>query len=466
MAKPDTVYSLFGMKTPQQVMDEEFARQFKYMQGQRSGYQQAGAGIGLLLGNLFGGKSAELQQAEDREQAYAQTTQELAAKERQARTQNAEAFVQDLTPENIGVALRTEQRLQSADSPFNKEIDILNKKADEYDLLASKFSSLGQPAEYVEGLKNQALSTRMQALTKKREAQTFEQDQAKYALDMEKTREELIKLQNRDKFTPKELVELQLKSTPESYQKWLQGKGVLEPNFAAKNVPADIQEYEYFNSLPNDEARARYLQVTSASNWRDLGDRFSLIVDGREIQSIRKSLAPGEQPKTIAEQEEAKTVGQAVGKDKMAVPGQLGQLEQYETAILDLANHKGFSNIFGFGGSRLAQIEGSQAFGAAATLEKVQGNAFLGAIPQMKGMGSLTEAEGRAITAASNKLKLGLPEAEAKKEIDLILSIINIQKDRLKNKQFLTPEQVMTMPLTIQQERTTSGGVRYRVIGG
>ena len=105
MAKPDSIYSMFGMKTPQQVMDEEFARKFKYMQGQRSGYQQAGAGIGLLLGSLFGGKSAQLQQAEDRDQAYSDVERRLAEKERNVQTAEAQSMVQDLTPENLGAAV-------------------------------------------------------------------------------------------------------------------------------------------------------------------------------------------------------------------------------------------------------------------------------------------------------------------------------------------------------------------------
>jgi len=54
MAKPSSVYSILGMKTPEQVAQEERERAFDYFTGQRTGYQQAGAGLGLLLGSLFG----------------------------------------------------------------------------------------------------------------------------------------------------------------------------------------------------------------------------------------------------------------------------------------------------------------------------------------------------------------------------------------------------------------------------
>ena len=67
MAKGDTVYSLFGLKTPQQVAAEERERAYKYMAGQRTGYQQAGAGLGLLLSSLFG-DSKEMQRAKEGEE--------------------------------------------------------------------------------------------------------------------------------------------------------------------------------------------------------------------------------------------------------------------------------------------------------------------------------------------------------------------------------------------------------------
>ena len=63
MAKASSVYSAFGMKTPQEVAQEEFEKKFDYYSGQRTGYQQAGAGLGLLLGSLFGGESEAMRKA-------------------------------------------------------------------------------------------------------------------------------------------------------------------------------------------------------------------------------------------------------------------------------------------------------------------------------------------------------------------------------------------------------------------
>lgn len=66
MARPDTVYSLFGLKSPQEVAQEQFEQSFSYTPGP-SGYQRAGAGLGTALGMLarsIAGPTEEMQQAE------------------------------------------------------------------------------------------------------------------------------------------------------------------------------------------------------------------------------------------------------------------------------------------------------------------------------------------------------------------------------------------------------------------
>ena len=470
MAKPDSIYSMFGMKTPQQVMDEEFARKFKYMQGQRSGYQQAGAGIGLLLGSLFGGKSAQLQQAEDRDQAYSDVERRLAEKERNVQTAEAQSMVQDLTPENLGAALRTERRVADRQDPFNQEVAELNKRAERYDLLAEQFSALGQPASYVDGLKNASLQTRMAALSKQREAETFKQTQVKNELDIEYTKARIDELQDKDRLSPAELAEIQLKSTPDSYQKWLNGTGTLVPNPKASSskIPAAIQEYEYFTGLPSDEARTNFLNIKRSGVVRDMGDRFAFFSPtepGKEVASVKKEIPPEQQPQAVTERKIAEGVGEDISESRVKAPGQLMQMSEYDAQLQDLLTNPGSPAIFGFGGETRAGIAGTDAFGAASKLEQVQGSAFLSAVPQMKGLGALSDAEGRAITASVNALKIGLPWEQAQKEIAKVRTLLARGQERIKENQLLTPDQVLNNALGLTEERTTSGGIRYKIIG-
>lgn len=70
MATREQVLSLFGA-TPQQVMERQRQQQAEFLASQRDGFQQSGAAIGLGLARLFGGKSAEMQAAEQMQQAIA-----------------------------------------------------------------------------------------------------------------------------------------------------------------------------------------------------------------------------------------------------------------------------------------------------------------------------------------------------------------------------------------------------------
>jgi len=468
MAKADTVYSMFGMKSPQQVAREEMEASQTLLARQTDPYARLGTALGVGFGRLFGGQSKAMTQAKEREKIFAETEQELATTAKNEMQADTEAFVNDLTPENFGTAIAAEERMRNENNPFQLEIKTLNERADKLKLMAQKFKAAGQPADYTMGLEQEALKTRMLAYDKMREMRKYEQDTAKGQLDMELGQARLKELQDKNKLTPKDLVEIQLKATPESYQKWIKGEGLLVPNpkaFAGKSTPAAIQEYEYFMNLPDDAARARYLQVKSASNWKDTGPTFDLIVDGRVIHSITKGLAPKDQPVNIAESEQAKAVGQQLGKDKLGAPAALANIETFRTSLLDLRNHKGFGNIFGPLADKLAGIQGTQAFGANAQLNKVRGSAFLQQVDKMRGLGALSENEGKALVASATKLQLGLPEADAKKEIELQLMLLDRAEDRVRNNTLLTPEQVINNPLILEQRQRTAGGVTYEIIG-
>ena len=70
MATRQQVLSLFGA-TPQQVMERQRQEQAEFLAAQRDPYGSAGAALGLGLARLFGGKSSELQAAEQMQQAVA-----------------------------------------------------------------------------------------------------------------------------------------------------------------------------------------------------------------------------------------------------------------------------------------------------------------------------------------------------------------------------------------------------------
>jgi len=442
MAKADTVYSLFGMKTPQQVAQEQLQRQQAFItRSARDPYQLAGASLGVALGRLFGGPSKEMEQAQEAEEVM----------------QNFNEFGAEVEKE------ASERGMAPLD-----EVQMLNKRANELDAMSNRFSALGQPQDIVQNMSNEALKTRFLALDKQREMQKFEQDQQKYQLDMQVAQERLEQLQDRDKLTPLQQAEIQLKATPESYQAWLKGEGPLVPNpKMSSDVNKVIQTFEYWMNLP-PEKQKQFLMVKRAVPIIDTGASFSLRNPAdptQEVLNIPKEIPPAQTPEAKAAVKEAEVTTEAVTKDKLAAPGQIMALDMFDTQLADLAGHPGFQNAFGFGGAQLSSIPGSPAFGASSLLEQVKGSAFLNAIPQMKGLGALSDAEGRAITQSVTRLQQGLAPEEARGEITKMRLLLGQQRARIESKQFLTPEQVRNMPLSIPQlTQRTAGGTTYEVI--
>ena len=94
MARPDTVYSLFGLKTPQEVAAENLRINTDILSSAETGFGRAGAGIGIGLRRLFGGADPEMEQA-----------------------QALEEIAREYQPGNLQSMATTYSRLQEAGAP-------------------------------------------------------------------------------------------------------------------------------------------------------------------------------------------------------------------------------------------------------------------------------------------------------------------------------------------------------------
>jgi len=440
MARRDQVLSLFGA-TPAQVLQRIREEDRQFMSQMQTPESRVGFGLGRAIGRAFGGEDPRVAQARQRQEVMRNFNEFGAEVEKEA----------------------AERGMAPLD-----EVQMLNKRANELDAMSNRFSALGQPQDIVQNMSNEALKTRFLALDKQREMQKFEQDQQKYQLDMQVAKERLEQLQERDKLTPLQHAEIQLKATPESYQAWLKGEGPLVPNpKMSSDVNKVIQTFEYYMNLP-PEKQKQFLMVKRAVPIVDTGASVSFRNPAdptQEVLNIPKQIPPAQTPEAKAAVTEAEVTTEAVTKDKLAAPGQIMALDMFDTQLADLAGHPGFQNAFGFGGAQLSSIPGSPAFGASSLLEQVKGSAFLNAIPQMKGLGALSDAEGRAITQSVTRLQQGLAPEEARGEITKMRLLLGQQRARIESKQFLTPEQVRNMPLSIPQlTQRTAGGTTYEVI--
>lgn len=134
MATRQQVLSLFGA-TPEQIQQRQREQQQELLAAQRTPEQIAGSAIGLGLARLFGGKSKELQEAEQRQEAV-KGIDELGA------MAEAEAAQRGMAPLSM------------------TEPDVLAREANRLETVSTAFRNLGQDTGELD---NEVLRLRVEA---------------------------------------------------------------------------------------------------------------------------------------------------------------------------------------------------------------------------------------------------------------------------------------------------------------
>jgi limonene-1,2-epoxide hydrolase len=121
--------------------------------------------------------------------------------------------------------------------------------------------------------------------------------------------------------------------------------------------------------------------------------------------------------------------------NEVRVQGEQAVLGVEDSIIVanELLTHEGLDAAVG-GTSLLPSIPGSEASNFEAKLEQFQSKQFMTGIEQMKGMGALSEAEGRKISAAASALNLSLSEDAFRKELGTVIDGLNKGKEFLRRK--------------------------------
>jgi len=167
MAKADTVYSLFGMKTPQQVAAEQLQRQSEYMAQQRTPASRFGAGLGTALATLFGGPDEEIQRA----QQFQDIIQSARGDVRTAQAE-AQAAEQAQMAEQLGGlegALLSEATGRGAlpdvqrPAPSREEamMQELENRAQTFDAMAARLEGIPGFEAQAEAARNKATESRL-----------------------------------------------------------------------------------------------------------------------------------------------------------------------------------------------------------------------------------------------------------------------------------------------------------------
>lgn len=183
------------------------------------------------------------------------------------------------------------------------------------------------------------------------------------------------------------------------------------------------------------------------------------IIDTATGQTQRTVKDPikAELAKTKLEAQKVKVEGTA--REKVAArDAALAEVDLGISSAQNLLVHPGLESATGFG-ANFPTSAGSPAADFETALESFESQVFLNQVEKMKGLGALSEAEGKKIGAAIASLSLKQSDKAMKKSLQTIIDTFNKGKDFLKTKFGVTPSGAGATPGIL----TSPGGVSFTV---
>lgn len=169
--------------------------------------------------------------------------------------------------------------------------------------------------------------------------------------------------------------------------------------------------------------------------------------------------------------ETAKQQAEVNVKAIAALPQVIANAERSIKTVNDLLSHKGFSDYIGATWKPYAsEIDGSNAAGAKALLNQIQGGAFLEAFEKLKGGGAITEIEGKKATDAIARMNKSTDEEDfkiaAKDYIDVITSGVERAKNAASKASSNQLPKGIPQGAVLTDEYTTDGRQLYKTLDG
>jgi len=364
------------------VMQERFRQNalLTPLQQASVGYQQAGYQLGQGIGGALGGVDPQLQIISKRQQLASQLDQT-----------NPESFMK--------VA---QLAAQSGDPQFAMAIADAGRQMQAGMATARKTTAEAQRAE----------------LTLTQE-QNLRDELSK--LPQNATEQQILGVVTKYGSPDKVLAALQA-STDKAAQRELLTSQQSERLAQQERLVKDKLEAQAEQARKDNEAKMERAKENNASK----AELASIAAEGRAQQNaITNSI----REQTLQIRQEA-----ANEKKVAAQRQQQGIISSFDTALdtLDvIANHPGKKAGVGFGGAQLSMIPGTDAAGFAAQLETFKAQTFLPQVQALKGMGALSDAEGKKLTAAVGALSQSMKLEEFNSQIAKIKRDLQAARDRV-----------------------------------
>jgi len=201
-------------------------------------------------------------------------------------------------------------------------------------------------------------------------------------------------------------------------------------------APMSVREWQYYNSLPPAD-QARYLDmkrqnydISSIAGVPNVVRRGAFPT--KTPISTLKDEATGKS--TLAGAQKAGEVAGGAQADAQVNLGtKLDEINKLRTNVQGLLKDKGFNSIYGLNSviDPSNYIRGTDAANAAARREQLDAESFGVSIKSMRGMGSLSDAEGKKVTAAYTRANNPRISADdARKAWGEVLSYLDLAEKR------------------------------------
>ena len=152
--------------------------------------------------------------------------------------------------------------------------------------------------------------------------------------------------------------------------------------------------------------------------------------------------------------------------------GAIGSFDTAITSLEELNTHPGKSAAVGTTGALRSLIPGTDAYGFKSKLEAFKAQTFIPMVSALKGMGALSDAEGKKLTDAVGALDQGMKESEFNSQIEKIKQDLKVSMERakmsVKNQNLIKPfmdikNKVAETPAPATQTPTAATGSGWSI---
>lgn len=182
--------------------------------------------------------------------------------------------------------------------------------------------------------------------------------------------------------------------------------------------------------------RALQLQMAQEKNQTSkeiAADRNALMAQIAQMNNSLKN-ANSDVQRQLIEQKIEDLKGKAAEKESALQSQAMGRVAAFDSALdtLDIiAKHPGKKDVVGaLTGGVMSIVPGTNAAGFASQLETFKAQTFIPQVSALKGMGALSDAEGKKLTAAVGALDTKMKPAEFDASLNRIKSDLEAAKQR------------------------------------